>query len=547
MFNRPAVDPSVAPSRRIEPSLGARWYMQARAWTFGDLARSTVVNHVSFIVDVGITLLLTPLVYQRLGPTDYGLWILVLSQISLLGLLDLDLHDGVIRSISDRRRDGSTGLLPSVVANALVAALAVGLAGSVLVALFSRFVVQDIESGVDGKIVQSLLIAGLVLFCCEQLSAIPEAILLVGKRYVAAEVVGVCSGVGSASLTAAVLLLGYGLVGVAVASSVGAVVGTLATFTVARWRVPELPIHVRRASRDRATWRPFTSFFAWSSAISLAMLAIYDADTLLIGTLISAGAVAAFGLAVKIPQGCWAIAETTFGNIFPYSADLYAHRRPDLLRRTLTLGTRIATSLSGLSLVGLWLIGPDFLRWWLGPVEDGETLLRLALVVNVVHATYQVGDSILYGCAEQRSLAKIYAVSAFLGLPLLAVLIAAFGVRGAIYGSGAVGVLLAIGTLRRVCALLQVPTGAFTMSGIVLPLLPVAPAMGTILIVNRLLDGGLLPASIATAAGLVVFAAVAAFATFPSNDRDAARRYIAPYLRFRGDDPIGRRIGRLLS
>jgi O-antigen/teichoic acid export membrane protein len=508
--------------------------MQGHAWTFGDLARATIVNHASFAINVVITLLLTPLVFDRLGASDYGLWILVLSQVSLLGLLDFDLHDSVVRSVSSARASGETGRLPATIANALLLAIGISAVGAIVVALLSRYLLTDLYAGADqAEVVRALVAAGLVFFCCEQLSSIPEGVLLGGKRFVASEIVGVAAAISNAVLTALILLSGGGLVELAVVTAINAVVWTGVTFLVARRRVPDLPIGVRHASRDRETWRPLLSFFAWSTIIGLAMTAIHDTDTILLGALVSASAIAMFELALKVPLALWSITETTFWGVFPYSADLQGRKRPDLLQRTFTLGTRMATVLSAFFLVAFWFVGPLALEWWVGPITDGTTLLRLGLAVNVIYGAFLVAESLLYGCGQQRSLAAIYGLGSVLGVPLLAGCIALWGATGAVLGTVPMGGLFLAGMLFRTSRFVDLPVRRVVGDTLLRPLLPLIPAMALMLAVDAVASHEALGRIGTSLIGIVAFVAAAAFLTFTAAEREAGRHYALSWLEAR--------------
>lgn len=520
--------------------------MQGSAWTFGDLARATIVNHASFAINVVITLLLTPLVFDRLGAADYGLWILVLSQVSLLGLLDLDLHDSVVRSVSAARASGEMGRLPATIANALLLAIGISAIGAIVVALLSKYLLMDLYAGADqDQVVPALIVAGLVFFCCGQLSSIPEGVLLGGKRFVASEVVGVAAAVSNAVLTAVTLLGGGGLIELAVVTSINTIVWTGVTFLVARRRVPDLPIGVRHASREGETWRPLFSFFAWSTIIGIAMTAIHDTDTILLGALVSASAIAMFELALKVPLALWSITETTFWGVFPYSADLQGRQRPDLLRRTFTLGTRMATVLSAFFLVAFWFVGPLALEWWVGPIEDGARLLRLGLAVNVIYGAFLVAESLLYGCGQQRALAAIYGLGSLLGVPLLAGCIALWGATGAVLGTALMGGLFLAGMLLRTSRFVELPVRNVISGMLLRPLLPLIPAVALMLAVDTIAPHDALDRIGTSLIGIVSFVVAAAFLTFTAAEREAGRRYALSWLAARESLRNGRLLRRV--
>ena len=58
------------------------------------------MNWVATAVNMVVPFFLTPFVVRHLGTVQYGLWILAVSTVSYLALLDLGLRSAVIRFVS---------------------------------------------------------------------------------------------------------------------------------------------------------------------------------------------------------------------------------------------------------------------------------------------------------------------------------------------------------------------------------------------------------------------------------------------------------------
>ncbi|HEY7030770.1 MAG TPA: polysaccharide biosynthesis C-terminal domain-containing protein [Thermomicrobiales bacterium] len=518
--------------------------MQASAWTIGDLVRATFLSHASQVINIAITLVLTPLVYDRLGPVNYGLWILVLSQVSLLELLDLDLHDSVVRNVTACRAAGDSRLARLIVANALLLAVAIGLLGAAIVAVLSGYVLRDqVLSPEQRNAVPVLLISGLALFWCDQLTAIPTGVMLSAKHYVADEALGVVAAIGNGVLTLVVLWQGGELVALAVAAAISQCFWMALTFAVTRRVVPDLPISFRHVSRDGTAWRPLFSFFAWSTIINLAMTGIHDTDTILLGAVASVGAVAAYEIALKGPIFLGSFTESTFWTIFPYSADLHERDRTDLLQQTLVVGTKLAVVMNAFFLLGAWFVGPLLLDVWIGPIANGTSLLRLGLVVNVIYAGFLIAETLLYGCGQMKPLALIYGVGLLVCVPATAGLILSYGAIGAVLGTALTGTFFLATTVHRVSRFLDYPLGRFLWETIALPTLPALAILLLMVALDRASSGQ--PAvEIGLGIGAcAAYAAATARVAFTAADRSAARRRLATWIA-RTDAVWNRRLGK---
>src|SRR5260370_23108846 len=63
-------------------------------------AFNVVMNWIAMAVGMVVPFFLTPFVVKSLGPTAYGVWILAVSTVSYLNLLDLGMRSAIIRFVS---------------------------------------------------------------------------------------------------------------------------------------------------------------------------------------------------------------------------------------------------------------------------------------------------------------------------------------------------------------------------------------------------------------------------------------------------------------
>ena len=73
--------------------------MQSRVWL---IARSVLSNWFSTAATLATGFLLAPFVVHRLGNVAYGVWVLALSSVNYLTLLDLGMRSSVLRFVSQR-------------------------------------------------------------------------------------------------------------------------------------------------------------------------------------------------------------------------------------------------------------------------------------------------------------------------------------------------------------------------------------------------------------------------------------------------------------
>ena len=64
------------------------------------------MNWASMAVNMVVPFFLMPFVVRHLGPVGYGVWILAVSTVSYLNLLDLGLRSAIIRFVSKSTTEG---------------------------------------------------------------------------------------------------------------------------------------------------------------------------------------------------------------------------------------------------------------------------------------------------------------------------------------------------------------------------------------------------------------------------------------------------------
>ncbi len=87
---------------------------------------STASNYVGQIVVIGVWFLLTPFILDRLGATQYGLWVLVASFLAYGTLLDLGVNEAVVKYVAEHRAKGDSEAASSLIATTLWIYMAVG-------------------------------------------------------------------------------------------------------------------------------------------------------------------------------------------------------------------------------------------------------------------------------------------------------------------------------------------------------------------------------------------------------------------------------------
>jgi O-antigen/teichoic acid export membrane protein len=270
---------------------------------------------------------------------------------------------------------------------------------------------------------------------------------------------------------------------------------------------------------------------AWTSLIMFAGVISFDADDLIVGSIISTGAVATITVAFRIPSILMNLANTAFSAVFPYSADLSGRSVTTAIARLLIYGTRIALMLTLLSLIAFWYAGPHLLELWVGHVDEGATLLRLGLVMNVVFNGFIVVELVLYGLGEIRTLAIISMLASLVNLPLTIVLTHTIGLAGPLIGTIAGGIVIAVLSVERAARLINYSARKFCEDAVLWPIAAMAPAVLTVVLARMLAADGDVQVLAATAMAMAIYLGAALFTGFSGEERGRGLAFLQVAVR----------------
>src|SRR5262245_28450981 len=88
---------------------------------------NTVANYFGKLVTLGVGFLLTPFLVHSLGPSTYGLWVLVGSVVAYGALLDFGIAAAITKYVAEYRANYDTQQVHSLIATVTVMYLALGM------------------------------------------------------------------------------------------------------------------------------------------------------------------------------------------------------------------------------------------------------------------------------------------------------------------------------------------------------------------------------------------------------------------------------------
>jgi O-antigen/teichoic acid export membrane protein len=404
---------------------------------FRHIVRNVFSNWVSTAANMAVGFFLSPYIVHHLGNVAYGVWVLAMSSVNYLGMLDLGMRSSVLRFVSRARTQGNH----EEASDAVSAALWVRLQVSVLVLLLS--------------------LALALLFPVLFLKGTPEmarpaqiAVMIVGANLAFAMSLGVFGGVISGlnrydlqtavslgqlviRVTGVLLVLrsGHGIVAIAVCEFVAALLANISLVVIAKRLYPEL--HVRFKRPERAMLRSLWSYSVYAFLTTVAIQLVYQTDNLVVGGFVSAAAVAFYAIGASLVRYTDQFTGAMTMSFVPAASTFDAAGDATRLRTLYTAGTRAMLALSLPILTTLLIRGRTFLGLWMGEQyrQRSGTVLILLASTMVFSQANSAAFAIAFGTDRHKVTAKWAIGEGISNLILSVLLVRPFGIYGVALGT----------------------------------------------------------------------------------------------------------------
>lgn len=409
--------------------------MQLRLW---HIARGVVSNWFTMGATLAVGVFLQPFIVHRLGDLEYGIWVLTVSSISYLVMLDMGMNASVMRYISKgyatQDHQGASEALSAVLWMRLQISAVILLASGGLAALFPLVFKVPPQLARDAR--EAVLVVGLTT-AITMTFGIFNATLAALNRYdlrsyasllqLAIRLIGVVT----------VLLAGHGIVAIAFCELLAASAGSALVLLLSRRVYPEL-----RLSLARPKWevlRKIWSYSFYAFLITVAIQLVYQSDNVVVGGFISASAVTFYSIGNSLCRYTQQFLGSMTTTFCPAASTFESAGNVAALKSLYINGTRATLVLSLPIVITLILRGQTFIGLWMGPqyARPSGTVLAILAVALMFSLQNMTAGAMALG-VEKHKVVAWWAVGEGIANLVLSVILARTGLG--IYG-------VAIGTL----------------------------------------------------------------------------------------------------
>ncbi|HET9831466.1 MAG TPA: oligosaccharide flippase family protein [Vicinamibacterales bacterium] len=407
-------------------------------------ARTVTVNlstrYLAIGVEILVGLLVLPFNIAHLGKAAYGLWVLTTSITAYFSVLDLGYSGATLKFVAEHRARRETRALNEVLSTTFYLFAGFGtlayIAAIVVAVFLDRLLHLSPDQAHVGRVV---LLVTSVNVACGMAFTVFGGVINGFQRYDLNNLTGVVSTIIVAVVNVAVLLAGYGLIGLVVATTTVRVL-TYWVYRANAYRVfPALTLSLSNFRMSRL--RELTSFSVFMMLIDWANRINFSVDVIVIGILFDTTAVAVWSVAQRLAETTQRLTNQLNDILFPNVVDHSTSSRLDRLQALLLVGTRLSLATVVPICVALMLMGDLLVRAWVGPDFSGSVVvLRLLALTVIMRVGAAVSGTLLKGAGAHRFVAYTNIVTAVVNLGLSVVLGRWMGLEGV-----AIGTLVPVG------------------------------------------------------------------------------------------------------
>ena len=248
------------------------------------IARNVLFNWVGTVATMAVGFFLAPYILHHLGNIGYGVWLLAISAVAYLGLLDLGIQDSVLRFVSK----GHTQKDHQSASEAMSAALWIRFQISVLAFILSVGIaalfplIFKVPSALAGDARKAIVLIGFTTAINLSFGVFGGVISAL-NRYDLQNLITLAQTAVRVAGVVYVLRTGHGIVAIAIAELIASIFGSVLRVSIAMQLYPELRIQLKRPKRE--TLRQIWTYSSYAFLTMIAIQLVYQSDNMVVGRL----------------------------------------------------------------------------------------------------------------------------------------------------------------------------------------------------------------------------------------------------------------------
>ena len=388
-----------------------------------------IISYIGLIINILIGLIYTPWLINAIGKSDYGLYTLAMSIISLLAF-DFGLGNATTKFITqylaENKQDKINNVITLIFKLYLIVDIII-LLGFFIIYIFLPDIYIGLTQSELDKLSKVFLIAA--LYCIISFPFIPlDGILKSYEKFIELKCCDILHKIIIVTTMSGCLLLGYGLYALVLVNSLAGLIVIIIKLLLIKRK-----ISVQFIPRfwDKTEIKIIFSFTFWVTIAALSQRLIFNIAPSLLGIFSDSQSIAILGVAITIESYVYLFANALNGMFLPKVSRLLQNdNQTGILNLMIKVG-RFQIMIIGLLFILLVSIGDQFINVWIGEGYDEVYPCMLLIVFPaLIHLPQEIGLSYIIAANKVKDQAVVYIIMGILNILLALPFIYLWDVKG---------------------------------------------------------------------------------------------------------------------
>lgn len=432
---------------------------------------------MSLLLNALLSVIVAPIVVNKLGNVYYGIWVLLNQFTGYLWLFDFGVRESVIKYVAQYKELDDKKSLVSIVQTSfaiylLIGAAVVAVCGLMAFALPYFFnIPQDAQNAAR----VTMFITGMNI-AQGFLSNVFIGVLMGVQRFYLVARTGILFSFARALLIVSLLYAGFGIIALSLVQLSVGIGSSLLIYWFTRREVPYLRLSLNLPKRDNVL--QIIKYSKKVFIINISEKIVYSTDAIVIAVFLPVSDLTFYAIAGTLLTHLKSFVGAMAIFVNPLSSSLDSKKDEVGVQRTLLASTKAAVLVGTPVCVGFILLGQCFIELWMGPQFgplSGDILMVLAISHFFGLPQHSI-TGVLYGLSRHQITALSRSAEAVGNLLLSIVLIQFWGVIGVAIGTLIPQVIIVAVVLSfSACRSLKIPIFDYYMSTYTRPILASIP------------------------------------------------------------------------
>ena len=390
-----------------------------------------ILSYLSIVVNILSGLLYTPWMIDQIGKSQYGLYTLAHSLITLF-LVDFGLSSATARYVSKYKAENNqtavNNFLGVIYKLYLVIDLVIFSILTIVYFLLDKIYITLSPSELE--VFKIVYIISAVFSVMNFPFITLNGVLTAYEKFIHLKLTDVLYRVLVVGFTVFALVNGMGIYALVASTAISGIIITIYKLIVVG---KTTPVEVNFKFVDKKLYKDIFSFSIWVTVSTLAQRLIFNITPSVLGVVASSSAIAVFGIVTTIEGYAYTITNAINGLFMPKISKLYAENDDGncILDLMLKIG-RYQYIINGLIIVGFVLLGKEFIMLWIGKgyLESYYGII-LVILPGLFFNSLQIANTAMIVQNKVKIQANISLATGIINLVLSPILAYKFGVIGA--------------------------------------------------------------------------------------------------------------------